>query len=166
VRKNPIQTLIASLNEQRVTSSAEKTLEILKILISHDPDCVRIKDEKGNDIFYYWAQASKLLKDSSKNTRASLLFNINCISSELKKMAATKKMVADFLEEGLSITNCAFRRKMAFTFFQGKNNQDESNNISQLPNDVLGLICTYTIYSEILKRKENPDELINPVKHI
>jgi hypothetical protein len=169
VRKNPIQTLIASLDEQRVTSSAEKTLEILKILISYDPDCVRIKDEKENDIFYYWAQASKLLNDSLKNTRVPrVFFNNNGISLSrtLKEIAAKKKMAADFLEEGLSIVNCAFRRKMAFTFFQGRSDNGEDNNIKLLPKDVLGLICTHTIYSEILKRKENPDELINPVKHI
>jgi hypothetical protein len=158
LRRTPIQTLISALSLAHCNPSCylETFFEILKILVSYDPDCVYSKDEKGNDIFYYWNNAKKLFNDFLETT----LVGESAFAVRLKEQIQSP--VDDFFEEGSSIIRNAFHRKRAFTFFQGKNGKDESNNISQLPNDVLGLICTYTIYSEILKRKENPDELINP----
>jgi hypothetical protein len=137
--KTPVQTVFNIAQYSvfiRPGDDLEKFLEIIKILIRHDPDCVYVKDEEERDVFHYWRYASHLLKRDSEGAKPK------------------EEMVANFLNQSHSVICGVFHRKKAFTFFQGKNEKDESNNINMLPNDVLGVICAHTIYSEIAAPKK------------
>jgi hypothetical protein len=148
VAKTPIQKLIAFVSSHYdIHGCFEAFLDILKILVRHDPDCVYIKDKSGNDIFHYWEYTSKLWR--------------NCFIWHAENVRAN---VSSVINEADSIIRNAFHRKRAFTFFQGKNKKDGANNISMLPNDVLGIICAHTMYSEISARESSG--LISPENRV
>jgi hypothetical protein len=151
--KTLIQVLIASISHEGPSCHGftfEKHLEILKMLIRHDPYCVCIKDKNGNDIFHYLHTVSESFNDFLKSRTFG----------KEKKFRNLKKPVDDFFEGACSIIRNAFHRKNACTFFSERNKKDSSSNISLLPEDVLRIICAYTIDPEISEL--NSDDFINP----
>jgi hypothetical protein len=120
-------------------------LGVMKILIQYDPGCIGVEDSAGNNFLFYWSRVIYTINYLSHTSTPCIIFNESIYKEDFQRLTG---------EISSMIDNNFHYPKRAFTFFQGRSNNGEENNIKMLPNDVLGLICAHTMYSEITAPKK------------
>jgi hypothetical protein len=128
-------------------------LRAMEIFIQYDPGCVCVEDGAGRNTLYYWNRVISTINSlPHMRDMKQLEYQVQAM-----KEREYQKLYGDVFSMICNISSMIDNNfhypKRAFTFFQGKSDNGEENNIKMLPNDVLGLICAHTMHLEISLRK-------------